>query len=324
MSLILDGSTQYATGPGAVWPVDEGTCMVWVKHDLEETDDGAWKYWDVTTLRNTLAHRDSDNGFQYYIDGRTQNFTFTGGWTTSEWVPIVGRWKKTGSSILLALGAVSLTPEAQSGTWGANTPGTEFWLGVRITASSEFFDGKMAWLSLYDRQILKAEEDDLMIGLHPSLVDGWIDSWPLIEDALALNGSDALTLVGSPTFDDADNPDISGTDPTPAVGPKQSARSSGELVMEDRATPVLDLGQSASRLSFIAPATLTGTVTVEASTDEDFTNPVTVLDRSGNALNIEADKATVVSFPVTFQYLRLVSSVSDDGATFSYYRSDAS
>jgi hypothetical protein len=200
--------------------------MVWAKHGLEETDDGAWKYWDVTTLRNTAAHRDSDNGFQYYIDGRTQNFTFTGGWTTSQWVPVIGRWTKVGSVIKLNIADLTLTPAAQSGTWGTNTPGSEFWVGCRITASSEFFTGKMAWFSLFSAELSDAATTQLLAGAHPADYASWIDSWPLIGDTESLNGSDALTLEGDPDFD-ADTPTVNN----PVKGSGNHLSASDSLVL---------------------------------------------------------------------------------------------
>jgi hypothetical protein len=210
MSLVLNGSSQYATGPGAVFPQSRGSALLWAYHGLEETDDTPWKYWDVDTVRNTVAHRDGDQGFQYYIDGRTHNFTFTGGWTVNTWVPIIGRWNKATSYIDLNISGVTLTPAAQSGTWGSNSPGTNFFLGARFAAAFEYFTGKIAWFSLWDGLLDDTAVTALQAGSHPAGFSPWIDTWPMSASGVSLNGSDSLSVVGSPSYD-------ANTDPT--IGP---------------------------------------------------------------------------------------------------------
>jgi Flp pilus assembly pilin Flp len=73
---------------------------------------------------------------------------------------------------------------------------------------------------------------------------------------------------------------------------------------------IWDPGTGSSRanyLGFITPATLAGVCTVQTSVDEAFTNPVTLNDEADADFNLEADKATMVPFPITFRYIRIHS-----------------
>lgn len=69
-------------------------------------------------------------------------------------------------------------------------------------------------------------------------------------------------------------------------------------------------------LGFLAQASYTGTLIVESSEDEAFTNPVALNDEADADFNIEADKLTMVPFPVNCRYVRIKSSGDESVNTF--------
>lgn len=216
MSLLLDGATQHGTGP-MVAPVNLGTVVLAFAPGFAIHDNATARcFVDMITLggtSRTFIRKTSAGRINVTVNSRSRNWDNIQAWTNDAWQWMMVRFKKTTDVIELSLsGQVVPTGNNPSGTWGegGGEDTTEFTIGSFQGGGSGYVLGKIAWFSLYEGLLDDDARTALFAGAHPSTFNSWIDTWPLVTDALSLNGSSPIVLTGSPTFDAADNPTVSG------------------------------------------------------------------------------------------------------------------
>ena len=77
-----------------------------------------------------------------------------------------------------------------------------------------YFSGRLAHLAVWNVALSEVNIAALAAGADPSGVDAdhLVAYWPLYNDANDDKGTNHLTAVGSPTWDEADNPDVGGVE----------------------------------------------------------------------------------------------------------------
>ena len=215
MSLSLNGTNQHGTGP-QVAPVNLGTVLFAFAPGFAITGNATARcFVDMITISGvsrTFIRKTSSGRINVTVNSRSRNWDNLAEWTLDAWQWMMVRFKKSTDYIDLYLsGQVVPAGNAPSGTWGdgGGENETEFTVGAFQGGGSANVLGKIAWFSFYDGLVSDDDRTALFAGAHPSTISGWIDTWPLVSNALALNGSDPIVLSGSPSFD-ASNPTVSG------------------------------------------------------------------------------------------------------------------
>jgi len=218
-SLVLNGSSQYATG-AVVVPNDEGSYSVWLKPNFAQSSGLVGVIADSDPARHQFYWDSGLNRLTCFIDGRTDSWNIT--WTSGVWVHVAFAWKKSIDRLDAYLGGVKLTPNGRGGTWGVTAAGTQITIGARYTQDVSFFNGKVAQFALYNLAIADGDATTLAGGTPASSVDSanlvayyWFDNSFAPQPGF---GSVTLTGGGSPTFD-LDVPPVATPTPTPTPTP---------------------------------------------------------------------------------------------------------
>lgn len=218
MSLILNGTSQYAMRSASDWTQDEGTLAFWFQPDFAHDSFGAQAWFDVDTALHRFILVGAFGAIRINVDGRERDDTLDSGWTPNvTWVPLVHRWKKASDQFDLKMGGIAIGTGSASGTWGSNSPGTNYYIGFLDSESDVFFAGKVAHVARWDSALSDGDRDAFIAGDNPLVIAdaSLIHYRPLTEDGSGGYGSTDYTLVDSPSFDAGDNPEV---DDPPASG----------------------------------------------------------------------------------------------------------
>lgn len=194
----------------------------------------AW--YDVDTALNRFILVGAFGAIRIFCDGRERDDTLDSSWTEpTQWVPTLFRWKKSTDLMDVDMGGITIGVGANSGTWGANTAGTNYHIGFLDSATDRFFLGNIAHPALYDVALSDADRDALFGGDNPLTVaaDNLIHYRPWTEDGTGGYGATDYTLTGSPSFDADENPTVDDPPEDGGIG-GMLARRMGSGIMFDR------------------------------------------------------------------------------------------
>ena len=218
MSIVLNGSTQYAYILEALATGRPLTIAGWVKSDSNSA------YQTVAGLANKNSDTD------YRILG------LAGGWTGDPVIAMersssaneqaktitgysVGTWHHTLAEFNTTTLRKALIDEGSEGQNFnfVNPVGLDKTaVGVICRSSSAwFFDGKLAEVAMWNAILTPQQKSDLAGGADPSTIqsENLLAYWPLYGDANDDSGNAKhLTEVGSPTYDTEDHPEMGPTE----------------------------------------------------------------------------------------------------------------
>lgn len=213
MSLILNGSTQYAYILEALAAGRPLTIAGWCKSDSDSAAQAV----------ASLADKDSDVNYRILglfgsvvgdpviagerDSGNNKWSETTAGYAINTWQQVLAEFgsatsrKSTISGGNEGTESTSVTP--------ANLDKTAIGVICRSTLAW-FFSGKLAEIAMWDTTLTSQQKTDLADGDRPSTISGnLLAYWPLEDDADDDSGnSKNLTLVGTPSFDTEDHPSM--------------------------------------------------------------------------------------------------------------------
>ena len=201
MAFDLNGTTQWATIPSAAANFNVGTFVGWFAPDIAPGSASLLSLWDTDTARYIAYKNASVNQMRIYCDGRETVYTTTGLWTAGTFAHFAMGYNKTGNVQTLWINGTSVSVAvAGAGTWGANTFGTNLYVG-RNAPSNSFFDGDVAEFATYTVVLADADVAQLARGYSPLLVrpDKLMNYTPFIANGTPGFGTGLATLVASPT-----------------------------------------------------------------------------------------------------------------------------
>lgn len=219
---------------------------------------------------------------------------------------------REGSTVTIYLnGVAEVTRAAASGGSGPSA----FTLGRFLDT---YRDMEVAFVNVWTRALTTGEiEDQMEQGAAVSTTDLWA-SWPLEEDEDDVSGNGRhLTVYGSPTFDDSDDPvpyeiggapnevtgasageaDASGTATTPLTS---SGAASGDASSAATASVTItatgtSTGDATAAATAATPATAAGASAGDASAAGTATTPLTATGTSAGDATTTAAAATPLS-----------------------------
>jgi len=210
MSLVLNGSSQWASSDTEAAANEPFTVSIWFKPD------------NVTAMCSLFEEDDTGGGNMFLLDAAgnvagdpIRCLAYKAGWavasTTSgyaagSWQHACGVWTADDSRSVYLDGGSKGTNTASKTVTGI----TQMLVG---RYGANYFDGKLAELAVWDVALSDAEVANLAAGTNPTSVqaDHLVGYWPLLTDANDDIGSNNLTLAGSPDFDAEDHPEIEST-----------------------------------------------------------------------------------------------------------------
>jgi len=240
MSVVLNGSSQFLRLTSALAGGLPFTVIIWFKPDINTTNmilaAEDWQYTSGYKIHGCVeasggVASDPVRGYSY--NGSSFGIaTTTTGFSTGSWQMASGRFTSTTSR------AVSLDGSGK----GTNTDSitgdsNEFIIGARRGDNPiGHFDGKIAYVVVWDKELTDAQITSLAGGTYPGDIESGsiIGLWKLHDDNTATIGTN-LTEVGSPTYDDTDDPPVS----PPAVIEHVAATISGVGSIVVDATSIL-------------------------------------------------------------------------------------
>lgn len=214
MSIVLNGSTQYAYILEALTAGRPVIIAGWFKSDSDSAAQAIASLADkdsdvdyrVLGLRGDLGgdpviaqERDTDD------IGEAQTST---GYTIGVWHHAIAEFIATSSRKVLIDGSNEGTNSVV--VIAENLDKTAIGVICRNTLAW-FFDGKLAEIAMWDATLNDQQKADLANGVKPSSIDptNLLAYWSLRENANDGSGNNKhLTIVGSPSFDTEDHPEM--------------------------------------------------------------------------------------------------------------------
>lgn len=194
---LVPATSQYLTFPITAINVAEGSFCCWFAADFAPDGTTEYGFLDVDTLVARLSKTTTTNKVRWEVDGRYNTFTCTSAWTSGSWAHVACLYKKTGNILRVFINGTELVGGTAAGSWGADSPLTNITLGAYVTPSN-YFDGDLAELAIYNRMLTYGEIQLLAKGWVPSVVgvDGLTLYAPLLHDALDDFGNHGTVLGG--------------------------------------------------------------------------------------------------------------------------------
>lgn len=135
------GANSYYTMPGSISNHNEGSALCNLIEGQVATDFGP--YFDCDTSR-TLIYPFTPGRFSFYTDGYETVHPPLATWGIGQYHAFAGAYRKVGTYHAMAENGAVLAALSSSGSWGSNTPGTNFYISSRITANERH---KATWKS---------------------------------------------------------------------------------------------------------------------------------------------------------------------------------
>ena len=212
MSLVLDGSTQYAYHADSPLTAYTISIAAWFKTDDYTTswqaicglyDYSSTSYWNVLALNidasNGTLHAESRGGQEYKAASSSLV-------EDAAWHHGVGIFSASNARAVWLDGSED-TNAQETGESVANLD--RIGIGRNEDSSpGQYFDGKLGEIAIYNDALTSGEISSLAGGAAPSAVNAGnlVAYWPLYDDENDDKGSYHLTLGGSPSFDTEDHP----------------------------------------------------------------------------------------------------------------------
>jgi hypothetical protein len=209
MSLVLDGATQYGycNSVNLVYPF---TIAGWFKSDsIAVSQMIASLEVTASSDYNVLQAAGAETGDP--VRAMTYATTWavaatTSGYSAATWTHCGGVFTAPGNrSAFLNGGSKGTNTTSQS------VAGTNLGIGAyKITVPALFFDGKLAYIGIWDIALSDANMVTLAGGANPTTVepDHLVHLYTLFANGNDSVGTAHLTLVGTPSFDGSDDPEV--------------------------------------------------------------------------------------------------------------------
>ncbi len=267
MSLVLNGSSQYAWRAAPVANVAPFTVFAWYKTTSDAALQAIWgesqqastaQYWRLSaagSIAGDPIRGDIRGG------GTAATPQTTIGYTINTWQ----------NALLLETSSSDHKVYINGGSVGSSTtdqtPTGEDKMGVGIlpynSSWANYFAGKLAHVAIWDIALSAPDIASLAAGANPLAIQAahLIAYWPLYNDAND-DGGDGLNLalVGSPTFDTGDVPPVDAP-PSPSNPVHLTAGIPTPTALENLPTPLEQHGMAeCGGLLYVAGGITTGDV----------------------------------------------------------------
>lgn len=217
MSLVLNGSSQYAWRTAPLADIAPFTVSAWFKSTSDSTLQALWgEGLQATTLDYwRLGIRGNAGGDPvgcYIRRAGAANAITSTGYTINNWH----------HAMFIEAGSQDHRVYIDGGSGGTDVandqaPINEDKMSIGALAYNggwvNYFAGKLAEIAVWNMILTDQNKTDLAGGADPSTIQpgNLLAYWPLLSDALddSGNGND-LTLAGSPSYDAGDRPVIGG------------------------------------------------------------------------------------------------------------------
>ncbi len=205
-----DGTGDYLTFSGSAVSLNVGTVAYWMNSDIA-FNGNSFYFFDTDTARHAFFHCKvvdcNENNVEIYNDGRSTDFN--GAWNAGEWHFHAFVYNKTGNVQTYYLDGVSQSSIRTSGTWGANSVGTNAYIGSRFSATQQM-DGRLCYFHHYNKALTVVEVNEIM--RHPgSIADGLIVFLPILGTASPendLSGNGTTGTINGNLNSHADGPPV--------------------------------------------------------------------------------------------------------------------
>lgn len=221
MSLVLNGSTQYAWRTAPFADGAPFTVSAWFKSTSDSALQAIWgeayqantlDFWRLSVRGNAAG----DPVGCYVRRAGAANAVTSTGYTTNKWH----------HALFIEAGSKDHRVYIDGSAGGIDTsndqaPTNEDKMSIGALAYSgswaNFFAGKLGEIAIWDAALTVKEKNDLADGVRPSNIrpESLVAYWELTDDYLDSSGNgNTLTGVASPTFDGNDHPTIIESAPT--------------------------------------------------------------------------------------------------------------